>query len=151
MVPRLGGVGVNAARAVDAAARADDDGRAFVIGLIFMERCAGARLALAPSGFESGAVALGAVALEELAIGLDAVGDEIAAGLLEDRAAFVAVGVEQRLAAPALKPRRQLPAEIGCILEAAIEAKAAIGRVAVRGIAGDEDAADTILLGDRDR
>ena len=46
--------------------------------------------------------------------------------------------------------RRELPAEIDRVLQAVVEAEAAVGRMAVRGVAGDEHAADLVLLGDRD-
>ena len=51
---------------------------------------------------------------------------------------------------PALQRRGKLPAEIGGVFEAGVDAVAAIGRMAVRGVAGDEDAADAILIRDRD-
>ena len=45
--------------------------------------------------------------------------------------------------------RGQLPAEIDNIVEAIVEAVAAIGRMAVRGVAGDKDATDPVFVGDR--
>ena len=51
---------------------------------------------------------------------------------------------------PALQRRRQFPAEIGGVFEAGVDAVTAIGRMAVRGIAGDEDAAHAVLIRDRD-
>ena len=48
------------------------------------------------------------------------------------------------------QPRRKLPAEIDRVLQAVVEAEAAVGRMAVRGVAGDEHAADLVSLGDRD-
>src|SRR5439155_14780934 len=75
---------------------------------------------------------------------------EILRDLLEDRLALVAVGLQQRVAAPAVQLRGQLPAEIDRILQSVVEAEAAIGRMAVRGVAGDEGAADLVFLRDRD-
>src|SRR4029079_567023 len=88
------------------------------------------------------------VAVEERAIVADARCDEILRHLLEDRPALVAVGLQQGVAAPAVELRRELPAEIDRVLEALFEPEAAVGRMAVRGIAGDEDAADLVVLGD---
>src|SRR5262245_13079509 len=75
--------------------------------------------------------------------------DEILRRLLEDWAPLLAIGGEQRAAAPPLQAGRELPAEVGRILEPVVDAVAAVGRVAVSGIAGDEHAADLIALGDR--
>ena len=47
---------------------------------------------------------------------------------------------------PALQRRGKFPAEIGGVFEAGVDAVAAIGRVAVRGIPGDEDAAHAVLI-----
>ena len=52
--------------------------------------------------------------------------------------------------APALQRRGELPAEIGGVLEAGVDAVAAVGRVAVRGVAGDEHAAGAIGVGGGD-
>ena len=52
-----------------------------------------------------------------------------------------AVGLEQRVAAPALQARCELPAEVRDVFEARVETEAAVGRVLMGGVAGDEDAA----------
>ena len=49
-------------------------------------------------------------------------------------------------AGPALQDGSELPAEIGSVLETGIDAITAIGRVAVRRVAGDEDAARAICV-----
>ena len=49
-----------------------------------------------------------------------------------------------------MQSRRKFPAEIGGVFEAGVDAVAAIGRMAVRGVAGDEDAAHAVLIRDRD-
>jgi hypothetical protein len=84
------------------------------------------------------------------ALALDPPGDEVLADLLEDRPPLIAVGRQQCLAAPALQPRRKFPAEVGRILQSIVQAEAAIGRMAVRGVAGDERPAGLILIGHRD-
>src|SRR5665213_3868799 len=131
------------------AGRPHDHGRALIIRLIAQHALAhpaGARL---PRRLEFRAIPFGIVAVEKFMVGVDAAGDEIGAGLLENRAALAAIGHQQLIATPALQSRRQLPAEIADVLEAVVKPVAAIGRVAVRGVAGDEDAPDAIALGDR--
>jgi len=137
---------VRAFGAVDAAPRTDDHGRAFVVGLVDV----GAQPACPfpegfPGGFEFRFVAFRAVARQEFGIGCDSGLDEVPAGLLEDRAPLVGVGGQQRVAAPAFDPGRQLPAEVGRILQPVVEAEAAVGRVAVRRVAGDEHAAHLVV------
>src|SRR5262249_57238111 len=105
---------------------------------------------LFPGLLELGAIAVGAVAAEEFLVALDAGLDEIFRCLLEDRAALVGVGFEQRLAAPAVELRGKLPTEIDDVVEAVVEAVGAVGRMRMRGVAGDEHAADLISFGDRD-
>src|SRR6185437_6201340 len=131
-----------------AARRTGDHRRAFVIRLIGHQPIADAGLPFGPGALEFFAIAFGVVALQELAIPFDPPGDEILAGLLEDRMTFFAIGLQELLAAPAFELRLQLPAEIDDVLEPIVEAEAAIRRMAVRRIAGDEDAADLIALGD---
>ena len=80
----------------------------------------------------------------------DARGDEVFGGLLEDRAPFLAVRAQQGVAPPALQSGGQFPPEIGGVFEPVIEAVGAVGRVAVRGIAGDEGAPDLVPVGDGD-
>src|SRR5579864_988076 len=142
--------GMLAMRGRLAAGRTRDHRRAFVIRLVGHEPIADAGLALLPGVLKLGAVARGVVAIEEMPVPVDAASDEILARLLEDRVALVAIGLEQRVTAPAFELRRQFPAEVAHILEAVIEAEAAIGRMAVRRVAGDEDAADLIFIRDRD-
>src|SRR6187551_2355684 len=94
-----------------AAVRPGDHRRAFVIRLVGHQPIADAGLALGPGALKLLAIALGAVAIEELTIPFDATGDEILAGLLEDRMALFAIGLQQLVAAPAFELRRELPAE----------------------------------------
>src|SRR5215469_2387748 len=101
---------VRAMRAAHAARRAEDDRRALVVRLVALHARADVALARLPGPLKLGTVALGIVAGEELAILLDARGDEVLGYLLEDRPAFLAVGGEQRVAAPALQLCLKLPA-----------------------------------------
>src|SRR5262249_38504694 len=91
-------------------------------------------------------VALRAVALQELAVDADAVLDEVLRRFQEHRAPLFGVGLQQDIAAPALEPGGELPPQIGDIIKTVVEAVAAIGRMAVGGIAGEEDAAHLIFL-----
>src|SRR6185312_2283699 len=91
-----------------AAGRSGDHRRAFVIRLIGHEAIADAGLALGPGALEPFAIALGVIAIEEFPIPFDAAGDEILARLLEDRMAFLAVRLQQLVAAPAFELRLQL-------------------------------------------
>ncbi len=59
---------------------------------------------------------------------------------LADGVAFGVVGVEQRLGG-AVQDGGELPAQVGRVLEAGVHALAARGRVAVGGVAGEEDVA----------
>src|SRR5439155_26879993 len=90
-----------------------------------------------------------AVALEEIPVGLNARENEVLRRFPEDRLALFRVSVKQSLAAPAAQARRQLPAEIDDIVEAIVEAVAAVGRMTVRGISGDEYSTDPVFVGDR--
>src|SRR4051794_23321656 len=86
-----------------AARRADHHRRALVARLIDQRAGVHVGLLVLPGALELGLAALRAVALKELAVDADALGDEILGDLLEDRPALFAVGLEQRFAAPALK------------------------------------------------
>src|SRR5215831_14031453 len=88
--------------------------------------------------------------LEEAPIALDATGDHRFAGLYKDWATLLVVGFQQRLAAPALEYGGQLPAQIGNILQAGVQSKATIWRVAVACVAGNEHSPDPIPLGNLD-
>src|SRR5262245_40838130 len=75
------------------------------------------------------ALALRGMFGEPITILVDAPGDEVAPGLLEDRAALRRVRVEQGLAAPALEFRGELPAQVARVLEPGVDAVAAVGRM----------------------
>src|SRR5262245_53108625 len=87
--------------------------------------------------------------MEEIPIGLNARENEVFRRFPENRLPLFRVSVQQRPATPAVQTRGQLPAEIDNIVEPIVEAVAAIGRMAVRGISGDEDATDPVFVGDR--
>src|SRR5258708_6866079 len=141
---------VRAVRAANAARRTCHDRRALVVRLIGQDAFVETGFARRPRALEFLAVALGAVALEEFAVPADAPSDEMLAGLLENRAPLLAVGIEQRLAAPSLQHGRQFPSQVPHVLQAVVEAEPAIGRMAVRGIASDEGPPDPVGLGDSD-
>src|SRR5262249_9760704 len=65
--------------------------------------------------------------------------------LIADRAAFDAVAVENRLRSLALANERQFPGEIESVLHAGVHALPAGRTVDMRGVAGHEDAARTII------
>src|ERR1700730_2733794 len=111
----------------DAARRPNDNGRAFVVGLVGLRAIADVALACVPGALEVGAIAVRIVAIEEFFIARDARRDELLRDLVEDRSAFFIIGSEQCIAAPALQPRGELPAEIDGVFETIIETKATIG------------------------
>src|SRR5260221_14634847 len=137
-------------RAAFAARRSGDDGRALVIRLIVQQARADVGFAPLPGALESGAVARRIVPGEELRIAADARGDEVLADFPESRAPFRVVRSKQPLAAPALERSLELPAQIDRILEAVVEAECAVGRVAVRRVAGDKYTPFAVALGDGD-
>src|SRR6201993_1526682 len=96
---------------------------------------------LLPGALKFGPIPFRAVAPQEFPIAANTGFDEILRGLLEDRAPLFAVACKQRIAAPALQLRRKFPAEIDDIVEPVVKAIGAVGRMRMRGIAGDEDAA----------
>src|SRR5262245_4275146 len=65
--------------------------------------------------------------------------DEITRRRGEDRLTLLAIAVEEARAAPAAEMRCQLPPEIDGVLKPRIDAVSAIGRMTVRGIAGNEE------------
>src|SRR5215813_4783203 len=138
--------GVRATRAARPTRRAEHDRRAFVMRLIgddARRRAVGMRV---PGALELGAIALRAVALEELAVLADIGLDEILGRLLEHRPPLLRVGRKQRGAAPTLQRRSDLPAKIGDVIEPIVEPIGAIRRMAVSGITRDEGAPDLIFL-----
>src|SRR5438309_8159510 len=133
----------------NAAWRPADSRRALVIRLVGLGTIADVALARIPGALEIGAIAVRIVAIEEFLVACDARRDEVLRDLVEDRPAFFVVRGKQRIAAPALQPRGELPAKIDGVFEAIIETKTPIGRVAVRGIARDKDSIGAIGLGNR--
>src|SRR5260221_13930193 len=101
-----------AVRRRNAARRADHHRRALVARLIDLGAVADVALLPLPRRLELRLVVRRTVAVQERAIVTDARGDEILRHLLDDRAPLVAVGLQQRVTAPAVEPGRQLPAEI---------------------------------------
>src|SRR5690348_5217517 len=138
-----------AVRAGAAARRAHHDGRALVVRLVAVHALAEVAFARGPGLLEFAAIARGIETREEVALLADARGDEILGNIAKHRLALRRIGIEQPLAAPAVQLRRQLPAEIDRVLEPVVEAEAAVRRMRMGGIAGDEDAAATIAVGDR--
>src|SRR5574341_1758019 len=102
-------------------------GGALVVWLIGLLSRARGNLELLPGLLELGPVPLGAVAIEELAVGFDAAGNHCFAGFHEDRPALLAVRVEQRIGPPALEGARELPAQVGHVFQAGVEAKPPYG------------------------
>src|ERR1700677_2291852 len=112
MVARSGGKGVRARRPDTRALRPDDDRRALVVRLIGRTGLV-ARRALAPDLLELSLVDERVVTLEKLGIFRDAACDHLEAGVLEDRLALFAVGVEQVVTAPPVEHGSEFPAEVG--------------------------------------
>src|SRR3954466_12886737 len=108
---------VLAVRGRNAAGRADHHRRALIARLIDLSAVADVALLPLPRGLELRLVARRIVAVEERAIVPDPRGDEILRHLLEDRTPLVAVGLQQRVAAPAIQLGRELPAEIDRVLQ----------------------------------
>src|SRR5471030_2661484 len=114
--------------------------RAFVIRLIRLRTVWCLGFSCRPSFFEFLVVAGRVVAREERGILSDARGNEVLGYVAEYRTAFLRIGTQQRLAAPALQDSRKLPAKIDRIFQSIVEPEAAIGRVTVRSVAGNEHA-----------
>src|SRR5262245_2038244 len=78
------------------------------------------------------------------------VAHEISRRLLHDalghRPALALVGVEQAASTPSLDHGGELPAEISGVAHAGVEAETAGGRVLMRGVAGEEDAAYPVAV-----
>src|SRR5690348_7681723 len=68
---------------------------------------------------------------------------------LADRNALALIAVEQCRFRPAADHRFELPAEIGGIADARIHAEAAVRRMDMGGVAGEEDAALAETIGDQ--
>src|SRR5689334_3951706 len=117
-----------------------DDRRAFIVRRVGAGTIADVALTRLPGALEIGAVAAGIVARQECGVARDPRRDELVGDVAEDRAALRIVGGEQCISAPALQPCGELPAEIDRILEPVVEPEAAVGRMAVRGVSGDEGA-----------
>src|SRR5690348_7980924 len=107
-----------------AAGRAYDHRRALVARLIDLGAVADVALLRLPGRLELRLVARRVVAAQKRAIVADAGGDEILGHLLKDRPPLVAVGLQQRFAAPAVKLRGELPSEIDRVLQAVVEPEA---------------------------
>src|SRR3954468_17958472 len=125
---------------------ARDDGRSLVVRLVVLHRDRAVHADdLGEGRLERRTVSVGTPALDEGALALDLRGDDVLPDVAEDSFPLGAVGSEQSLPAPALQARRQLPAEIHCVLEPVVETESAVGRVGVRGVAGDERAPRTVF------
>src|SRR6185312_8071869 len=68
---------------------------------------------------------------------------------LANRDALALIAVEQRGRGPAADHRFELPTEIGGIADAGIHAEAAIRRMDMRGVAGEEHATQAEAIGDQ--
>src|SRR4030095_8283411 len=117
------------------ARRPRDYRRALVVRLIGLGAVADVALARLPGSFEVRAAALRVVALQKCLVARDPRRDEVIGDFAEDRASLRIVRGEQRAAPPALKAPRELPAEIDRVIEPIVEPEAAIGWMAVRGVA----------------
>src|SRR5262245_34183734 len=126
---------VRAVSGAHAVGRAEYHRRTLVVRLIAEHARGGGVLVLLPGLLEFLPIALRAVAVEEIPVGVDARGDEIFRRVMEDRTPLFGVRAQQRVAAPAVEPGGELPSEIGRVVEPAVEAVSAIGRMAVGGIA----------------
>src|SRR5262245_56648553 len=102
---------MRAVRAAHAARRTKHDRRALIMRLVGSDARSRAIGMIVPGALKLAAIALRAVALEEFTIFADVRLDEIFRGLLEDRAPFLGIGVEQRRTAPAVQRRGDLPAK----------------------------------------
>src|SRR5579862_5940676 len=74
-----------------------------------------------PSALEFLDVAVRAVTIEEIPVGLNARKNEIPGRLPEDRLPLLRVSIEQRLASPAVQARGKLPTEIDDVIEPVVE------------------------------
>src|SRR6187551_2315376 len=103
MVPGAGFEHMLAMRGRNPTRRPDHHRRAFIARLIDLRAVADVALLPFPRLLEFRLVPRRIVALEKRAIVADARGDEIRRHLLEDRPPLIAVGGEQRIAAPAVE------------------------------------------------
>src|SRR5581483_11634226 len=141
---------MRAAGARSAVRRAEHDRRTFIVRLVGEDPRGCRPLMILPGVLEFGAVLVRAVAGEKRCVFLDPGLDKIPAGFQEDRLPLLAIALEQSIAAPALQHGGELPAEIGDVVETVVETVAAIGRMRMRGVAGNEHAADLIAFRDLD-
>src|SRR5579871_2461954 len=115
-----------------------------------MDFRAGTGLARLPLPFESLAIPFGTEGREKIAVLLDRFFDEITRGGFEHRPPLGVIGIKEFISCPASQDGSKLPAEIDRVLEARIDAIAAVGRMAVGGVAGDEHSTLAVSIGDRD-
>src|SRR6516162_3566203 len=141
---------MRAAGAARSARRAKYNRRALVMRLVGQNIGRAEIDVFLPGALKFGPIPFPAVAAQEFPITANAGFDKIFRGLLEDWPPLFAVAREQRIAAPALQLCRKFPAEIDDVVEPVVEAIGAVGRMGVRGVAGDEDAAGLVRLGHRD-
>src|SRR5258706_11063576 len=138
MVPGAGLEFMPAVGAAVAPRRPVHHRRALVVRFVVLETRADVGLAGSPCPLEVLAVPRRIVPREEFTVRADARGDEILADVAEYRTALGVVRIEQPVSAPTGERRRELPAEVDCVLEPVVEAEGAVGRMAVRSVAGEK-------------
>src|SRR5215475_10455849 len=150
MMPGPRRIGMGADRTARGTRRSEHDRRALIVRLkgVHLGTCAG--LPLAPGRLEAGAIACRIVFSEKVAVDENRLLDEIARRRGEYRPPLRVIAVEQGRACPTLERGCELPAEIDGVFKAAVDAIAAIGRMRVGGVAGDEDGPRAIAVGKRE-
>ena len=104
--------------------------------------------AFLPGFLKADAVTIGIEGVQKVLVGFYRFGNEVAHGRFKDRPALRVIRVQQGIAAPTLKNRREFPAQVARIFQTGINTIAAIGRVAVRCIAGNEQPACAVGVSD---
>src|SRR5579859_5298959 len=123
-----------------------NDRRSFVVRFEAVDLRARSRFAFGPGGFKRGLVDCGIELLEEIAICVNCCFDKILCRGQKNRAPLFIVGLKKIGTSPSLQCGGELPAEIPRILESRVDAVSAIGRMAMRSVTRDEDAATAICV-----
>src|SRR5580698_3834093 len=148
MKPGLSLVTVRADSATRRTGSAEYDWRSGIIRIERVDLVGSAGRALVPRRLEIGAVARRVVGVEEIAVDENRLLDEIARRRSEYRPPFRTVAVEQSRRRPALQHGGELPRQVDRVFEAAVDAIAAVRRMAVRRVACNKRAPGAIAVGD---
>src|SRR5262245_42712810 len=121
MVPGSGRERMRPDRAARASRWPPHDRRAFIVRRVGHRSRWRRGHGFLPRALEFIAVALRAITIEEIPVGLNAREDEVLCRFPEDRSPLFRVGIQQRVTAPAVQAGGELPPKIDNIVEAVVE------------------------------